>query len=674
MAEAASPGFLGIRSSWRASPFHGTVRPLLWLLIGVSLSHAYVNGLLFPDHWTVAPLPLFAPQAVVLSVLVLTQTRLWWLLLFTYYVVQVVVGALVGLPLWYGMLSNVANVLEPLVGAALYRRFAWRPVPFASIESVALYVGAVTLGALVGASWGATARMLAGASFMQSWAGWFLGDILASLALAPTIILWVAAGRKALPFHSPARFGEAAFLSVTLLLIGTLVFGMRASDPDLAPALLFLPVPVLVWVAVRFGPLGLTTAISLLTVLAIAGATMGLGPFVGRSISTNLVTLQLFVLSIGAPLLCLAALVQEREQAQAELQQSENRYRAVVSNFPRGVVLLFGPDLRHRFADGEGLKELGLSKRAVEGRTLWESVPPTLASLLEGHYQAALVGNHATFELAHAERIYHVDVLPLSSSSESAGMVLMQDITEERRAEVLAAANEQLEQLNRAKSDFVSVVSHEFRTPLTGIQAFSELMRDEDFSPGQIKEFAADINSEAERLGRMIGELLDLDRMESGRMTLNVESLDLNALIEEAVATNRLYTLSHPIELDLEPNLASVSGDRDKVTQVVLNLLTNAIKYSPGGSAVTVTTESNPGMAHLSVRDEGVGIPAEALEAVFDRYVRLESAADSGRGTGLGLPIVRQITELHGGKVWVESELGAGSTFHVILPLGSSAG
>jgi signal transduction histidine kinase len=231
-------------------------------------------------------------------------------------------------------------------------------------------------------------------------------------------------------------------------------------------------------------------------------------------------------------------------------------------------------------------------------------------------------------------------------------------------------AVEQLEQLNSAKSDFVSIVSHEFRTPLTGIQGFSELMRDEDLTVAEMKEYAGDINKDAQRLNRMITEMLDLDRMESGRMTLHRELTDLNAIVSEAAGRLAPNSPRHPIQLKLDPELPLVEIDKDKVNQVLLNLLSNAVKYSPGGGPITVTTRVEGQLVHVFVRDSGLGIPADSLEKVFERFSRLESGATRYiQGTGLGLPISRQIIEMHGGKAWVESTPGEGSVFQFTLPV-----
>ena len=236
-------------------------------------------------------------------------------------------------------------------------------------------------------------------------------------------------------------------------------------------------------------------------------------------------------------------------------------------------------------------------------------------------------------------------------------------------------AVEQLERLNRAKSEFVSIVSHEFRTPLTGIQGFSEMMRDESLTLDEMREYAGDINKDAQRLNRMINEMLDLDRMESGRMTLHPERIDLNAVVEDVVDRVRPNAPNHTLTLDLQRDLPPISADRDRMTQVASNLLNNAVKYSPTGGRVTVATRADGSQLRLEVRDEGLGIPKEALETIFERYSRVDSVATKDiQGTGLGLPIVRQIVQLHGGKVWAESELGRGSVFHVVLPLAGAGG
>jgi signal transduction histidine kinase len=232
------------------------------------------------------------------------------------------------------------------------------------------------------------------------------------------------------------------------------------------------------------------------------------------------------------------------------------------------------------------------------------------------------------------------------------------------------AAVEQLERVNRAKSEFVSIVSHEFRTPLTGIQGFSELMKDELLTPAEMKEYAGDIFKDAQRLNRLITEMLDLDRMEAGRMSLHIEPTDLNAIVSEAADRVRPNAPGHPITLSLDERLPEIPADRDRLTQVAANLLSNAVKYSPTGGEILLTTARDGPHVHLTVRDHGMGIPADKLDSIWERFGRVESDKTRGiQGTGLGLPIVKQIVAMHGGSVWAESEIGRGTVFHVLLPL-----
>jgi PAS domain S-box-containing protein len=249
-------------------------------------------------------------------------------------------------------------------------------------------------------------------------------------------------------------------------------------------------------------------------------------------------------------------------------------------------------------------------------------------------------------------------------------LVMYEDIDADHAANEAAAAHlAGLERLNRLKSEFVALVSHEFRTALVGISGFSEMIRDEEVSLDEAKGYAADINKDAERLNRMINDLLDLDRIEAGRLTLHAQRVEINAILDDAVDRARAASAEHTIVTDLDTVRPVVKGDPDRIAQVVANLLSNAIKYSPNGGEIRVSSAVGEGYVEVSVRDRGIGIAPEFVERLFSRYERYEKTSDKIIGAGLGLAITRQIVEMHGGRIWVESQVGSGSDFHFTLPL-----
>jgi signal transduction histidine kinase len=234
----------------------------------------------------------------------------------------------------------------------------------------------------------------------------------------------------------------------------------------------------------------------------------------------------------------------------------------------------------------------------------------------------------------------------------------------------LQTAHAQLAHANQVQRNFVAIVSHEFRTALAGIEGFSELMSEEALPPEAVKEYAADILTQARRLSPMIADLLDLERMKSGHMSLSLAPVDLDALIREVIEPLRLNAPAHRFVLQFEGTSPMCLGDRDKLGQVLGNVLSNAVKYSPDGGDIIVGSQVLQEMAQVWVQDEGIGIPPDALEEVFVPYCRIEAGTTHYiKGTGLGLSIARQLIQMQGGRIWVESHQGQGSRFTFTIPL-----
>jgi signal transduction histidine kinase/PAS domain-containing protein len=278
--------------------------------------------------------------------------------------------------------------------------------------------------------------------------------------------------------------------------------------------------------------------------------------------------------------------------------------------------------------------------------------------------------------VAFADRAYKMsteDRVLLTAIGKLCALALQheqQAIERNRLREASDLLNEQLECVNALQSTFISVVGHEFRTALTGIEGFSELLADEEFTSEEVKDFANDISKEALRLHRMITDLLDLEQMKKGKMQLHLEHVDINTLVTEAVKRIRLTKPDYHFQLHLDTRCPHLQGDYDKLTQMISNLLSNAVKYSPAGGDIVISSTVEGTHVHLRIQDHGIGIPPERVKDIFTPYQRIASQYTRYiSGTGLGLGIVKQIVELHQGNIWVESMLGQGSLFHVTLPL-----
>jgi signal transduction histidine kinase len=232
----------------------------------------------------------------------------------------------------------------------------------------------------------------------------------------------------------------------------------------------------------------------------------------------------------------------------------------------------------------------------------------------------------------------------------------------------------QLEVASRHKSEFLANMSHELRTPLNAILGFSEVLADGMFGEINDKqaEYLADILESGRHLLSLINDILDLSKIEAGRMELDAAEFDLPDAVENALVLVRERASRRGIALErrIDERLGTIHADQRKVKQVLLNLLSNALKFTPEGGRIDVGAVVNGTMAEISVADTGVGIAPGDQEAVFEEFRQVGAASKKVEGTGLGLALARKFIELHGGRIWVESKLGAGSTFTFSLPLG----
>ena len=240
----------------------------------------------------------------------------------------------------------------------------------------------------------------------------------------------------------------------------------------------------------------------------------------------------------------------------------------------------------------------------------------------------------------------------------------------------LELANRKLKELDQLKSDFVSLVSHELRTPLTSIKAFTELiMLKPTMTDEKRKMLLSIINNESDRLVRLIHDILDLTRIEAGNFSWNITRVDLPELIKDTISNLGSLTDKKrlAVSLQLPVSLPDLQGDRDRLMQVLTNILSNAIKFTPDGGSISIAASCEPAPLRqitVTITDTGIGIPQEDLEVIFEKFRRSGDVLTTpAEGTGLGLAISKYIVEYHGGRIWAESTPGKGSSFSFTLPL-----
>jgi PAS domain S-box-containing protein len=359
--------------------------------------------------------------------------------------------------------------------------------------------------------------------------------------------------------------------------------------------------------------------------------------------------------------------VSERKRTEEALQKAHQRLRFHVENSPLAVVewdnefRVQGWSLQAEQIFGWKAEEV-LGKRATE----WRFIPPedlakvnkVIQELLTGHSprQVLVTQNYRQDGSTIDCEWYHSALVDERGRLISL-LSLVQDVTE-RKA------------LERLKDELVSTVSHELRTPLASLRGFAELMLTRAFSLVQQREFLTIILNESKRLADLINDFLDLQRIEAGRQEYHFKPVEVLSLVGETVAVFQANSNGIAIHLLKEPTPPLVHADADRLRQVLLNLLSNAVKFSPHGGEITIGTRQEAADVVVWIRDQGIGIAPDALPKLFTKFFRANNKETRRiSGTGLGLALVKRIITAHGGHIWVESELGKGSTFFFTLPI-----
>jgi PAS domain S-box-containing protein len=278
-----------------------------------------------------------------------------------------------------------------------------------------------------------------------------------------------------------------------------------------------------------------------------------------------------------------------------------------------------------------------------------------------------------------------ISLSPVNPSTGSRVTAIIRDVTDRRQMEdqlrvvqekyihELELRNREVEQANQLKTEFLSNMSHELRSPLHTVIGFSELLAEETEGPlnEKQKRFISHIHKDSLHLLDLINDLLDLSKIEAGRFELRQEAFHIGAVIEEGLSSVRPRATAKSVEIRTDVSIPTpVFADRVRFKQILHNLLTNAIKFTPDGGKVWVEAAPRDRFAEVSVSDTGIGIPEDQRQSVFDKFYQVRTAtAGVLEGTGLGLAITKRLVEQHGGRIWLKSETGNGSSFTFTIPL-----
>jgi PAS domain S-box-containing protein len=367
--------------------------------------------------------------------------------------------------------------------------------------------------------------------------------------------------------------------------------------------------------------------------------------------------------------------IQTTRQVEERATASQALFGAIARHFPKGVIMVFDKQLKYEHLEGEELERMGLKDWDFTGKSVMDTpeLSPSTLMDLRTRINRTLKGKHLSFELQLDENTYSVNSTPLPVG-EGMGLALfvLSNVTELKRAEEDLLRALRIEQeLNDMKSRFISMASHEFRTPLSAIHSSAILIGKQN-EPGYEEKrlrYLKQIQNNVRNLVVILDDFLSLGKLEEGRLECQPEHFDLLDLIRSVLEEmeSNLKVGQHFHE-DFEITSMQVHLDPKLMRHILVNLLSNAIKYSPENSAIFIHIRADADFLNVSVKDEGMGIPEEEHEQLFNRFFRAKNSVNIP-GTGLGLHIVKHYTELMGGSIRFKSSLNEGSTFYLSLPV-----
>lgn len=658
--------------------------PAYWLALvavaGTYVATAKVGIQLSVAHGVITP--VWAPTGIALAALLIFGPRLWPAVALGAFISNATSGAEPAV----AAAIAVGNTLEAVVGAYLLGKVGFR----LNLERVRDVLALVVLGAgvstLIAATNGVTVLFLtdpAHGSYGSDWLLWWFGDAAGALMVAPLLLVAWSSAKK---WPDRKRLLEAGVLLVSLSAVSAVVFLAGAWR---YPYVIF---PLLLWAAIRFRQLGAAASAFVVGAIGTWGTVAGTVPIGVTSPTERVQIIQALVGIVAISLLIVGATLAERETAGERVKQTAASLREAqslthIGSWEWDIVansVTWSDELFRIW--GLEPDRFGASYEAY-----LETVHPEDRDFVDAAVRRGLETGAFEYECRivrsdDVERFIHArGKVAAREAGEPVKMLgTGQDITERKKIEAererfLArerAQNARLRELDRMKDIFLASVSHELRTPLTSIRGFIELLDDERTGEltAEQRRYLGIASRNSERLERLINDLLFVAEADVS-LTLESTRVDLRSLAAECIECARPQAEEAGVELVLARGESpALEGDPARLAQLLDNLVSNAIKFSPAGGRVDVRTYVENGHVVLEVADKGIGIPVSEQRQVFQRFFRGSNAAERViPGTGLGLSIAKMIVDTHGGSITFESDEGEGTTFRIELPLRTEA-
>lgn len=641
--------------------------------IALSVALAYYVGAKIGFALTLQPHPisvLWPPNSILLAALLLMPVRFWWVILLAAFPAHLAAQLQSNVPPAMILCWFISNSCEALIGAGCVRYFIAYPVRFDRLRNVGIFcffaaLAGPFLSSFLDAAFVAL-NQWGQDSYWQIWRIRFTSNVLATLTLVPFIVTWTGDGISWLSRIRRARFLEGAALVLGLLSVNTVVFYKLGPTADVA--LLYLPLPFLIWAAVRFGSRGVSAAICTVTFLAIWSAGHGYGPFSLRSAEENALSIQMFLIVMSVPLLLLAGVIEERRKGAMTLREREERITLAAEsanlalwtiNFERQESWMNDKGRAiFDFAPDEFLtRELFLSRVHPEDRkAVDEAIERARATSPAFEFEYRLLRpDGETRWLISRGRYERND---RGVISELIGVAI--DVTAQVKANLeLRRQREEMARLSRVSSmgELTASLAHELNQPLTAIAsnaaAGRRMLAQGPPDAAMFEELLADVSADARRAGDIIHGIHHFVRKSDGAR----RPVNLNEIVREVLRLlhSDLLGRATTVETELQPSLPVVEADPVHLQQVLVNLLMNSLEAMQATPAerrriVICTQREADSFVMVSVRDYGSGLPKDNLDKVFAHFYSTKP-----NGMGMGLTIVRSIVEAHGGKLSAEN-------------------